>query len=123
MILNRESLACYDVGVGQWVAEKGAFDVLVGSSSQDIRTTAQFTLKTSGRFGGSHKPAINLSTASTLRDLLGDKEARKVLIKHLPELINSPHFCMLRQFTLDQIANFAPDLIPEKMIYAIANEL
>jgi beta-glucosidase len=42
--LNRESLAYFDDRSGEWVAEEGAFEVLVGASSQDIRAMALFQL-------------------------------------------------------------------------------
>lgn len=40
--LNRQSLAFYDPAAGAWVTEAGEFEVLVGSSSRDIRGTATF---------------------------------------------------------------------------------
>ena len=40
--LNQQSLAYWDPGADDWVAEEGAFTVLVGSSSRDIRLTTQF---------------------------------------------------------------------------------
>jgi beta-glucosidase len=41
--LNRQSLAFYDPQEAGWVTEAGEFEVLVGSSSQDIRGKATFT--------------------------------------------------------------------------------
>ncbi|MBN2392925.1 MAG: glycoside hydrolase family 3 C-terminal domain-containing protein [Anaerolineae bacterium] len=42
--LDERALSFYDPYRGQWVAEPGAFDVLFGSSSRDIRAQASFTL-------------------------------------------------------------------------------
>jgi beta-glucosidase len=42
--LDRSSLAFWDVVSHAWVAEAGKFEVLVGSSSRDIRARAGFTL-------------------------------------------------------------------------------
>jgi beta-glucosidase len=41
--LDRDSLGFYDDRNGSWVAEKGAFDVLVGASSMDLplKTTVE----------------------------------------------------------------------------------
>jgi beta-glucosidase len=43
--LDREALSFYDPGQKQWVAEPGVFEVLIGSSSRDIRAKGSFTLK------------------------------------------------------------------------------
>ncbi len=42
--LDRSALQFFDPAKGDWVAEKGAFDVLVGSSSRDIRQKGAFSL-------------------------------------------------------------------------------
>jgi len=52
--IAREALAYYNDRANAWVAESGKFEVLVGASSCDIRTTASFTLTATSRFGGSH---------------------------------------------------------------------
>jgi beta-glucosidase len=41
--LERRSFAFYDPAVNQWVVEPGDFDILVGSSSRDIRLTTRFS--------------------------------------------------------------------------------
>jgi beta-glucosidase len=43
--LNERALAYYDPDRKAWVAEPGEFEALIGSSSQDIRLKAKFTLK------------------------------------------------------------------------------
>ncbi len=45
--ITRNALAYYDDLARVWVAEAGAFQVLVGASSEDIRGTATFTLTAS----------------------------------------------------------------------------
>ena len=40
--LDEQSLAFYDTAVHDWVTEPGAFELLVGSSSDDIQLTARF---------------------------------------------------------------------------------
>jgi beta-glucosidase len=44
LTINRDALAYYDDLAQQWVAEAGEFTALIGSSSQNIRTTATFVL-------------------------------------------------------------------------------
>ncbi len=48
--LAREALAYYDDLERKWVAEAGEFEVLVGSSSQDIRARGTFVLTKTSRF-------------------------------------------------------------------------
>ena len=43
--LNKRAMAFYDVNNKGWVAEPGEFDVLIGSSSQDIRLKGSFVLE------------------------------------------------------------------------------
>jgi beta-glucosidase len=43
--LDFDAFAFYDTAKRSWVAEKGEFKVLVGSSSRDIRLEGNFTLK------------------------------------------------------------------------------
>jgi beta-glucosidase len=42
--LDKSAMAYYDVTRGDWVAEPGMFEVLVGASSRDIRLRAMFEL-------------------------------------------------------------------------------
>ena len=48
--IRREALAYYDDLAHEWVAEAGEFEVLVGSSSQEIRARAMFALTTSSHW-------------------------------------------------------------------------
>lgn len=43
--LDKSALSFYDIVSKDWVAEKGKFKVLIGSSSKDIRLSGEFTLK------------------------------------------------------------------------------
>ena len=43
--IDKSALSYYDDVQGCWMAESGDFEVLVGSSSADIRQRATFTLK------------------------------------------------------------------------------
>ncbi len=52
LAIGRDALAYYDDLAREWVAEAGAFEVLVGASSRDIRASASFILSATGRFDG-----------------------------------------------------------------------
>jgi beta-glucosidase len=43
--LDRSAFAFYDPEKGGWVAEKGEYTILVGSSSRDIRLKTEFKLE------------------------------------------------------------------------------
>ena len=43
--IDKNDLSFYDTPLKRWVAEPGQFDVLIGSSSRDIRLTQHFLLK------------------------------------------------------------------------------
>lgn len=47
LVLNREAFAFYDPEEKTWMAEKGKYDILIGSSVQDIRLQQVFTLEKS----------------------------------------------------------------------------
>jgi len=131
LTLNRESLACYDDSAQQWVAEAGEFEVLVGRSSRDIRASARFTLQATSRFGGREKLAlspaegvgIRLGLDSTLQLLLANQEARAILSKHLPGLLDAPQLSMALGFTLEQVAGMAPAVFTAEVMQSIAEEL
>lgn len=44
MVLPRRAFAYYDVNKQQWKADNGDYEIMVGSSSRDIRLTAKFEL-------------------------------------------------------------------------------
>ena len=45
IILKQDAFAFYDPKTSNWIAEKGLFKIMVGSSSRDIRLTGDFNLK------------------------------------------------------------------------------
>jgi len=147
LTLNRESLACYDDGEQRWVAEAGKFEVLVGRSSWDIRSSARFTLKATSRFDGPEKAGIRpftstglsasdgdfgelsraaqgrLGVDSTLQLLLANEEARAILSKHLPGILDAPQLSMAMGFTLEQVAGMAPGAFTDEVMQGIAEDL
>lgn len=45
MTIDKKALSFFDPKIKEWVAENGEFEIMVGSSSQDIKLTEKFTLK------------------------------------------------------------------------------
>jgi beta-glucosidase len=121
--LGREALAYWDDGKQAWVAEAGEFEVLVGSSSQDIRARAVFRLTSSAVFGGPARRRVAVSIESPVKLLLENEEARAVVERHLPGFSESPQVGMALGLSLAQMAGFAPDQIPDEQLRAIDADL
>ncbi|GCE31067.1 beta-glucosidase [Dictyobacter alpinus] len=61
--LGRDALAYYDDLTHQWIAEAGDFEILVGSSAQDIHARATFTLTETSHFSdGQESKQANTAT-------------------------------------------------------------
>jgi beta-glucosidase len=142
LALDRDALAYWNDAKQAWVAEAGEFEVLLGSSSQDMRARATFRLAETVVFGGPSKrrrvasgrgersersasPAGRraLSVNSTIRELLEDDDARAVLERHLPGFAGTAQMGMAAGLSLIQVAAFAPEQISQERLAAIAAEL
>ena len=122
--IGREALAYYDTLKRAWVAEAGEFEVLIGSSSRDIHLASTFTLSESSYFGG---PAAlsrpRLSLENTLGELLDDPVTQAALAKYLPPGFDIQQVSMVRNWRLEQIASFAPELLTPEILQSIARDL
>lgn len=125
--LGPEALAYYDDQARCWVAEAGEYEVLVGASSRDIRATGRFEWKETVKIGRAPMEAAaegkRLSIATPLAELLADPRARAVLEAHVRPLVESPMAGPAASFSLEQIAQFAPDLLTEEVLQAIDQAL
>ncbi|HEY0753759.1 MAG TPA: glycoside hydrolase family 3 C-terminal domain-containing protein [Ktedonobacteraceae bacterium] len=120
--IERAALAYYDILKRAWVAEAGEFEILVGSSSRAIHATGTFTLTETSHFGGVDQNE-RLSLNSTLGQLLAEPAAREVLMRYLPATFDVQQLNMASNWTLEQIANFAPDLLTPELLQRIAGDL
>jgi beta-glucosidase len=123
LTLNRESLAYYDDAARQWVAEAGEFEVLVGSSSQDICGTASVMLTTTSLFGGPAKTDPRFTLLTPLRQLVAHETARSMLERCLPDFMNSPYVSQTLDLSVEQMSRVAPDLFTNDVKQDIAREL
>ena len=121
LTLDEESLSYYDPALKGWVAEAGDFDVLVGSSSRDIRLTARFDFK--GKATESLKKDARLHVGLPLRTLLADAGGQAVLEKYVGAHLNNPQNAMAMDMSLEQIAPFAADLLTPELLKAINDDL
>ena len=68
------------------------------------------------------KPAF--STADTDIGTLIDNSATKaILVKYMPEMVNSPQIDMARPMTLRQVQTYAPDKITDEVLAKIDVDL
>jgi len=70
--LDFRAFAYYHPGHGQWIAEDGEFDILIGASSEDIRCTQIVTLHSTQNL-----PSL-LNRESTMRDWMEDPRGKVV---------------------------------------------
>ena len=71
--LDFRSFAYYHPGYQQWITEDGEFDILIGASSEDIRSTQTITLQSTQDL-----PSL-LSRTSTVGEWLEDQRGARVL--------------------------------------------
>jgi beta-glucosidase len=123
LTIDRTGLAFWDDAEHCWVAEAGAFEALVGSSSQDIHARASFELTQSVAFGGPARPPVLLTVESSVKALLASDAARAVIERHLPGFAEGANMALALGLTLVQVAGFAPDQISAERLEAIAADL
>jgi beta-glucosidase len=118
-VLGRDALSFYDPACRRWVEEPGEFEVLIGSSSRDIRLTGRFTMKEEA----AGAPAARLHTGLPLRLLLCDEAGKAILEKQLPEMWTRSDLSMAMDMALEQIAAFVPHILTEAKLQAINKDL
>ena len=98
--LDRRAFAYYNTGLGDWHVETGAFEILVGASSRDIRLTASVQVKSS-QPGASEVDRDKLAvyydfpkgtpvSQESFESLLGVKVPLNRVIKGEPYTLNTP---------------------------------
>ncbi|MCD6289425.1 MAG: fibronectin type III-like domain-contianing protein, partial [Anaerolineae bacterium] len=123
--LDQRALSFFDPMRKAWVAEAGEFEVLVGSSSRDIRERATFTLKATAVAPITDQSARerSLSIDTPLGDLLADERVKAVLEKHLGPVLKSPQISGALQFSLRTLAGFVPQILTPELLEAIEADL
>ena len=76
-----------------------------------------------GETEAAEKGSKGLSLDTTLRNLLADEEAKAVLEKHIPEVLQHPDISQGMDMTLPEIAQYAPDAMPQSVLDAIKEDL
>lgn len=58
----------------------------------------------------------------TVGELLSNPRARAVIQREFPNMLNSPMVGLAKNMTLNNVLNYARDIIPQQRINAILNE-
>jgi beta-glucosidase len=121
--LSRDDLAFYDPARGGWITEAGAFELFLGRHAADIRQRARFTWTGDAVDSTSTASNGSLHTGLLLKTILADPEGKRVLERHLGELLKHPQADMAMEMSLDQLAAIAPDLLTAQKMQAIRDDL
>jgi beta-glucosidase len=114
--LDREAFWYFDVRSNEWATEPGKFEILLGSSSRDIRLRESFALIPQTR-------AARLHSGLSLQTLLDDPKGRTILFKHLGGFLHTTDMSMARDMTLEQLATNRPTVLPPLLLAKIGEEL
>jgi len=113
--LDREAFWFFDPARNGWVTEPGEMEVLIGSSSRDIRLQEKFMLTS--------ESGSRLHVGLPLRILLEDEVGHSVLAQHFGSMLESPMIAMGRDMSLEQISKLAPDMLTSEQLKAINDDL
>src|SRR5215216_5042539 len=114
--LDREAFWFFDVSQNTWTTEAGEFEILIGSSSRDIRLRETFALVPAPR-------ASRLHTGLTVQTLLDDPDGRAVLSKHIGGFLLMADMSMAKGMTLEQIATNHPNFVSASLLARIGEDL
>ncbi len=83
----------------------------VATASYGNEQTAAAAPKADGAKDAAKEGAGHFNTASTpIGDLLDNQGAHAILLKYIPDMVNSPQFSMARGLTLKSLQTYAPNL-------------
>jgi beta-glucosidase len=114
--LDREAFWYFDVRKNTWATEPGEFEILVGSSSRDIRLRKNFTVLPERR-------ASRLHTGLMVQELLDDPDGHAILAKHIGGFILMPDMSMAKGMSLEQVAINHPTFVTPQVLNAINEDL
>jgi beta-glucosidase len=114
--LDREAFWFFDVTRNTWTTEAGDFEILIGSSSRDIRLSETFALVPEQR-------SSRLHTGLTVQTLLDDPDGRAVISKYIGGFLLMADMSMAKDMTLEQIATNHPTFVSASLLAQIGEDL
>ncbi len=115
--LDREAFWYFDTAQNGWLVEPGVFEILVGSSSRDVR------LKAAVEIQPADLPGPRLHTGLTLRAVLHDPAGKAVLQKHLGAMLEMPELSNVLDMTLAEMAEKFAAFLPEGLLQNVIQDL
>jgi beta-glucosidase len=117
-LLDKEAFWFFNPALNEWITEPGEFEIIVGSSSRDIRLTAKTMLAASPM-----QQDTRLHTGLPLRVILDDPAGYAAFAKHFREWIKAPELQNILNMTIDQIATHAPNIVTPEKLNSLADDL
>jgi beta-glucosidase len=117
--LTLRDLSFYDPTLKDWVAEPGTFEILVGSSSRDIRAVGKFTLR-----GEAKAPRPRLNADTHLSHILQDPRGRAVIERYLSQAVPMSELNRFAdRLTLNRMSLSFMEILPPDLLATITAEL
>ena len=114
--LDREAFWYFDAVKNAWSTEPGAYEILVGASSRDIREKRSVMLELMPRSSRFH-------TGLTLRALLDNPESHAIISNYAGGFLLMADMRMALDMTLEQIASNHPNFISQILLTKIDQDL
>ncbi len=114
--LDREAFWYFDAVKNAWSTEPGEFEILVGTSSNNVHEKQTVILEPEPR-------SSRLHTGLTIDTLLGDPDGRAILSKYVGGFLLMEDMSMAGGLTFEQVASNHPNFVPQEMVEKIEKEL
>ena len=114
--LDREAFWHFDSTRNAWTTEAGEFEILIGTSSREVREKRSVILEPAPR-------ASRLHTGLTVDTLLGDPDGRAIVSKYVGGFLLMEDMRMAGGHTLEQVASRHPNFVPQETLEKIEREL
>ena len=114
--LDREAFWYFNSAGNRWAVEPGEFEILIGSSSRDIRASAKVVLEPEPRGSRFH-------AGLPIKSLLNDPHSRAVVTKYIGGFLLMPDMSMAGDMTLEQVSANHPNFVPPETLAKIENDL
>ncbi len=121
--LDETDLSYYDPATSGWVSESGEFEILVGTSSQNIHLNTTFNWEAAPQLFAEIDKSARVHVGMTLAELIEDSIGAAVLNEHFGNLINHPMVKQAMGMSLEHISELAPQMLSREKLLTINEDL